>query len=605
MGVSIAGYLRRSDGYYKKASRTVPGETDGNAAPLEQDAIRLKLKVQIAEGFDATLAYNFTHVSDPRGNLFTPYENVSRTITYNDPGGATLPTKLGVAAFDYETEVSSKQHEGTLTLGLDTGIGRLMSYTGYSRFVPTTSFDFDGSYVNAGWSTSMFKQLTFQQAVDFQIDAIDRLDLIIGANYLHDDLDTIAPNIAQFAANNPTAPGTTPPTRANLIQIEDRQFSQKKKAWAVYADAMFHLTDALTINAGGRYSKEAQDVFAVAVDPRSGAFNFPATSKGSNYKKFTPRASIRYEIAPRTNVYASWSKGFRSGAWNAALPTNPSNLAAAAANWTPADQESITAYEVGFKTAGSNFRAEIAGFYYDYTDLQVSLTSRAPICDLPSTPQPCSQVTTLIANAPKAKIKGVEGSFEWQPVENLKLRGGITWLHARYGNGFFFNGVGVNAALPARNTNSDPLKQSANASQVQNLSGKQMSRAPDWTANFGIEYNIPNGDGGLAFSTNVNYTDSYVVTNPSVWCDPTASNGAICAATPADRRGEQRFVEGAFARVSAQVTWTDPSGHYYGRVWGNNLTDHRYRLHYTGTATGTYSPMAEPRTYGVTAGVKF
>lgn len=43
----------------------------------------------------------------------------------------------------------------------------------------------------------------------------------------------------------------------------------------------------------------------------------------------------------------------------------------------------------------------------------------------------------------------------------------------------------------------------------------------------------------------------------------------------------------------------------YLRVWGKNLTDKHYRLHYTGTGGGTYSPMAEPRTYGATLGFKF
>src|SRR5439155_1816623 len=38
-GISIAAYTRRTDGYFKLASRTVPGATNGNGAPLEQDAI--------------------------------------------------------------------------------------------------------------------------------------------------------------------------------------------------------------------------------------------------------------------------------------------------------------------------------------------------------------------------------------------------------------------------------------------------------------------------------------------------------------------------------------------------------------------------------------
>ena len=45
-------------------------------------------------------------------------------------------------------------------------------------------------------------------------------------------------------------------------------------------------------------------------------------AKSAKFSKFTPRASVRYELAPRTNVYLSYSKGFRSGAYNSILPVN-------------------------------------------------------------------------------------------------------------------------------------------------------------------------------------------------------------------------------------------------------------------------------------------
>lgn len=139
----------------------------------------------------------------------------------------------------------------------------------------------------------------------------------------------------------------------------------------------------------------------------------------------------------------------------------------------------------------------------------------------------------------------------------------------------------------------------------QNLSGLQLARAPDFTAFLGVDYVARVQEGSLRFAANVKYTDSYVVSNPSVWCDPGASsNSANCGLVPAERQRQQRFREGAHALVNASVTWTDPLDHYYIRVWGNNLTDHQYRLHYAGTANGTYSPMAEPLTFGVTFGYK-
>jgi iron complex outermembrane recepter protein len=212
----------------------------------------------------------------------------------------------------------------------------------------------------------------------------------------------------------------------------------------------------------------------------------------------------------------------------------------------------------------------------------------------------------------KAKSKGVEGSLEYEVFEDFNIRAGATWLHARFGRDALVDGTGVDPRTLGINANDDILKRAINASQQrQNLSGLQLPRAPDFTAYIGADYTARMGFGSLRFAANLKYTDSYVVTNPSVWCDPGAttptgapSNTAGCALVPPERQRQQRFREGNHALLNASITWTDPTEHFYVRVWGNNLTDHRYRLHYTGTTTGTYSPMAEPLTYGLTVGYK-
>jgi iron complex outermembrane receptor protein len=81
------------------------------------------------------------------------------------------------------------------------------------------------------------------------------------------------------------------------------------------------------------------------------------------------------------------------------------------------------------------------------------------------------------------------------------------------------------------------------------------------------------------------------------------NNNANLAGSPfASRSNEQRARQSKFATVNASVTWTDPTGHQYIRVWGNNLTNVFYRQHYNPTG---YSPIAEPLTYGGTIGYKF
>lgn len=583
IGVSLAGYVRRSDGYMKMMSRTEPGETDGNAAPLKQDAIRAKLAADLTDNFRAVLSYSYVRVSDPRGNMFSPFENISPTYALT---ASRLPQKLGQAAYDIDTTIQTKQHEASLTLALDTDFGEIRSITGYTDLKARTSFDFDGSFLNNSWSTSLQHQKTIQQSVDVHVTEISGLDVILGASYFGDKVNFTVPNTF-YSGLTPTSGAVEVPLDQYFKAFE-AYYQQKKEAFALYADFTFKLAEPLSITVGGRYSAEDQDVSGY----QTGFVTRPQTDTGANFRQFTPRANIRYDIGPRTSIYASYSKGFRSGNYNSQIPANNQP-------WLPARPETINAYEVGFKTAGSGLRLELAAFHYDYKDLQVSSTIIGP----------SGTVYVDVTNAPKARINGVEGSFEWEPITNLTIRGGATYLDAKYGKGFQLSTVGVNPSLAGLNSNADPLKESLNFSQIQNLAGQQMARAPKFAGNLGFDYLAELGFGSLRFAANAKYTDSYVVTNPAVWCDitsPSLNSATICAGVPEDRRGKQRFREGSYVLVNASLTYTDPSDHFYARVWANNITNHKYRLHYTGNAQfGSYSPMAEPRTYGITAGYKF
>lgn len=564
----------------------------------------------------------------------TPYTNgniVNGVIQSN----ANRPRGLGEVAGDVFT-LDEKAHEGSLKLELDTGIGTLKSLTGYTYSKLITDFDSGGTYAADNHSISDIRDKVWQEALDYNITAIDHVDLIVGGTYYN-----IQTHYDPSAANSfyVAPPGALPGTPiSSYLKSSDTFFWRKKEAWAGFIDATWHATDKLSINIGGRYSKEMQDVSAelhnFCTNPAApttlnctvgaqlpGAAGIPYTraqsAQGSKYSKFTPRASIRYEISPRTNIYASYSKGFRSGEWNS-VPPNPTDLT----TWKTSGQigqESVDAFEVGVKSASGRFHFEASGFYYDYHDLQVSATAF----------DATGRAVVSLQSIPKARVYGAEASFDYKVTDNFNVRGGATWLHARYGDGAVFIGTSVNVAGTGFNTNSDPIKTLPNlGTQAQNLSGLQMSRAPNFAAFFGFDYKVPMGDGGLLFAANVKYTDSYVVTNPSVWggeplgTSPTTGytgkvNAAKAAGQPiplpnnsidlagspyASRANEQRARQPKFATVNASITWTDPTGHQYIRVWGNNLTNVFYRQHYNPTG---YAPIAEPLTFGGTIGYKF
>jgi iron complex outermembrane receptor protein len=295
----------------------------------------------------------------------------------------------------------------------------------------------------------------------------------------------------------------------------------------------------------------------------------PPASNSATFSSVTPRVVLRYEIAPRTNIYASYSEGFRAGVFNTTVLPNPGLV-------IPINPEKLRAFELGFKTASSTWRLDAAVYYYDFRDLQVGVSIPNPIVP--------NSVVQLISNAKKAESYGAEAQLTYTPTPNLSIRGGASYIHARYTDFSNATGTGLNTATNLNVTG-----------QVQNWTGQQMARAPSFTANLGFNYETDLAGGKLALSANGSYTSSYVVANPSLY-GPLA--GPALANT-------QRYRQDGYALLNAQVNWTDPSGHYTLGLYGDNITNTRYNFVLSGGAFGDYSQGNEPATYGVRAGFKF
>ena len=117
-------------------------------------------------------------------------------------------------------------------------------------------------------------------------------------------------------------------------------------------------------------------------------FNGEAT-----FTEFTPRASISFRPDDNNTIYASWSRGFKGGGFD------PRGLSTAAPDLNGSgtrepseiydyflfDPERVTSYEIGYKANlfDRRLRLAIAGFYADYTDVQVPGSVGAVINSVP------------------------------------------------------------------------------------------------------------------------------------------------------------------------------------------------------------------------------
>lgn len=132
-----------------------------------------------------------------------------------------------------------------------------------------------------------------------------------------------------------------------LFRIGDAPVDSE--SYAIFGDVTWSVSDRFDLSIGGRYFGDERSI---------GSSTPPVPSQGAEFDAFSPRLSVRYEINPDSSVYATASKGFRSGGFNG--------------SGTTFGPETLWNYEVGAKGMlldGSLF-FDFAAFYADYKDRQ-------------------------------------------------------------------------------------------------------------------------------------------------------------------------------------------------------------------------------------------
>jgi outer membrane receptor protein involved in Fe transport len=125
------------------------------------------------------------------------------------------------------------------------------------------------------------------------------------------------------------------------------------------------------------------------------------------FNEFTGRAVLDYQITPDNLIYASYSRGYKSGGVNP--PLQP--IFAVPESFSP---EIINAFEIGSKNSLANGRVTLnaTAFYYKYKGLQLSrIVAR-----------------TSVNDNVDADIYGIELESVMRPVDNLAINIGASYL---------------------------------------------------------------------------------------------------------------------------------------------------------------------------------
>ena len=172
------------------------------------------------------------------------------------------------------------------------------------------------------------------------------------------------------------------------------------KSTAAFGDTSYKVADRLTLGAGVRYFHDDQSYMA--------ASGFaPATFQTGTFHSLDPRAYAQWKLTEDANIYASASKGFRSGGFNSF--GEPS--------YGP---ESIWTYQLGtkFEVFDQRLSVDAAVFYSNYSGYQLTGVVNA---------------VNDIVNGGKVRIKGTDLTIDYHPAKLWTLSLRADYIDAAFG----------------------------------------------------------------------------------------------------------------------------------------------------------------------------
>ena len=423
------------------------------------------------------------------------------------------------------------------------------------------------------------------------------------------------------------------------------------KSYGLFGEVYFDISDSLKFTGGLRYNNDKKAVVARSTlasflnpysndgDPFSspfvGSFDADPGTPGNQidqrrsvgFDEITGRAVLDYQITPDNLIYASYSRGYKSGGINP--PLQP--IFAVPESFGP---ESIDAFEIGSKNSFANGALQLnaTAFYYKYKSLQLSrIIARTAVND------------TIDAN-----IWGIELEGVIRPDDNWLINMNFSYLNAEVAGDQLFSdsrdpgGANPNAVIIKDITNGSncavvSAAPGAAAGFVGAVNGTLGLRgaAPFPTDSgiaslgaFGIcaalQANAPAGIQVISPGVEVNLKGNKLPQAPEMKASVGAqytyefdSGWTLVPRVDVAFTGEQygNVFNGRvnriepFVQANAQIQLNGPDNKWFVRAFVQNIFDSNSTtgLYVTDASSGLFTNIftLDPRRYGLAVGAKF
>ncbi len=540
------GFHSRTDGFYKNyddGKRRGGGKNTNFGAAFEFTP---------SEDFDALLTLE---------KQVSSHDNVVSNISGTGElfcAAAAIPnqcdrgtTKDLYTVFADDSIAKYRSPAATLEMNYDAGAVKLTSITSYRESKDSSYEDVDGFAEAFYFVDRNSKYDQFSQELRAAGQLSDSFDYVVGAYYFD----------SSYSLDQKT----------NLFGggfYQSQITHGASESYAAFGDFNWEFMPQLRLNFGGRWTHDKKTLETSAPDTNGVFTNFGSNSK--SWSKFTPKVSLDYRPNDDLMLYASWSRGYRSGGFSGRGLDRVSAT-------TPFNPETVDSYEAGFKAEFLDRRLQlnVSAFYVEYDDIQQNITK----------PGGSTGNITIVENAAAAKVKGIEADFTALPVDNLTIRGSIGLLDNKF-KGF---------------TNQEAV---AVGFHTFDYSGVDMIYAPKITASLNFEYKHELPTGEVRLNGSYRYIDDYdqqISRDARIPAPNTTGTTVLTENDPRVRTDTQNLVD-------ASISYILPAGNGEARItlFGRNLLDDRgAATAFTVAGLWTFATAREPRTYGIQLGYKF
>lgn len=471
--------------------------------------------------------------------------------------------KSGIGYTDIKTQLL------TLRQSLELGSITVTSLSAYTKLESGQRGNYNYGSAAPTWSGGADENTrSFAQEVRMITNFAGPLNATIGAYYDDTTSDHDNPLFLFNAGPDPVT---------GNYQSAVNYGHEENNTYSLFGQLRWDIMENLELAGGIRWTNTKKNVTqgqSGYIHPVAATFLFAGSVNNRiNEKNVSPEATLTYHPDSDTTLYAAFKTGYKGGGVSQPALTTQADVAQNSSCNQPNvpggclifRPEKAIGGELGYKGRylDRRLRFDLTAYFYRFKALQLTSFDAA-------------LASYRFTNAGDAKQMGVEGNFNFQATDQFSVRGafGLNSLkYATYKNAPCYSGQTAAQGCVAA---------------VQDLSGRQLHRAPKFSGSVGAGYEIPLTEGvNIAFDADVLYTSKYLVLESQ----------------------QPLGLQPAYAMANGSLRLAKEDGGWELALIGKNLTNHRLLSFCSDKPGGNPGELAcgtsRPREVSLQATVRF